>query len=231
MSFNITVDLISDLNLSEDKELNWEGKASSLICAIAGNISSDISVLSKTLDHLSNYYRGIFFIDGPKDHNTIFEYDYQIEMIKSVCESYKNVVYLHDNIIVLNGIAFIGINGWYHNGYYCQEIEEFVLMNTYRVQDITYLGTTIKNLQLDDSIKKIVVVSSSIPNINFLYNLEEEKKEPEPSLALVTDVNYKVKTWLFGGSDLLTDQTYDNRRFCNNPVVSKDNYWPKVVII
>jgi len=50
-------DVISDLNLSENDNFDWEGKPTSLYCVLAGNISSDLTVLYKTVNILVNYTR------------------------------------------------------------------------------------------------------------------------------------------------------------------------------
>ena len=51
----IGFDLISDLNLSPEDSFNWEGKATSLYCIIAGNISEDLRTIKQTLSHLSKF--------------------------------------------------------------------------------------------------------------------------------------------------------------------------------
>ena len=60
----IGFDVISDLFLTPEESFNWEGKATSLYCVIAGNISNDVKVITQTLRHLSRFYQGIFYIDG-----------------------------------------------------------------------------------------------------------------------------------------------------------------------
>ena len=39
---DIGFDIISDLNLQPDDSFNWENKATSLYCIVAGNNSSDL---------------------------------------------------------------------------------------------------------------------------------------------------------------------------------------------
>ena len=67
----IGFDLISDLNLYPEDSFNWEGKATSLYCIIAGNISEDLRTIKQTLSHLSKFYQGIFYTLGSLEyHNT-----------------------------------------------------------------------------------------------------------------------------------------------------------------
>jgi len=64
----IGFDLISDLNLSSEDDFNWEDKATSLYCVVAGNISSDMGVLLNTLKYLTNFYQGIFYVPGALEY-------------------------------------------------------------------------------------------------------------------------------------------------------------------
>ena len=72
-------DIISDLNLTEESVFDWEGKPTSLYCIVAGNVSSDIHVLYKTIKHLSTLYQGVFFIDGFLENTIIAEKDLVVD--------------------------------------------------------------------------------------------------------------------------------------------------------
>ena len=56
---DIGFDVISDLNLSAEDSFNWEGKATSLYCIVAGNVSSDLRTVLQTLTHVGRFYQGV----------------------------------------------------------------------------------------------------------------------------------------------------------------------------
>lgn len=232
MEPTFSVDLISDLNLTADQEFNWEGKPTSLFCSIAGNVSDDLGVVEKTLNHLSNYYRGIMYIDGTLEHTDLSLYNERIEELRNICKPMTNVVYMHNHVVILNSVAFVSINGWFKNNPNISEVSDLIRVEDFRVQDIGYLSNTIKNLQRHKDAKKIVVTSSCTPSTHLLFNRQEHDAETvEPALALVTDTESKVDVWLYGGTDVVADELTIRRRFVNNPCLSGQPYWPKRILI
>jgi hypothetical protein len=230
---NFCVDLISDLNLSETDTFDWEGKATSLFCVVAGNVSDDLDVLRKTLEHLSSNYRGVFFIDGSLEHRELQNYEVRIEAMRTICSSIDNVVYLHNHVVILNNVAFVGVNGWYNNRKNIQEIEDLDYIKQYKNDDLSYLSNTLKQLQAHIDVKKIVVISNSMPSdyLNFNSPDAEPKTESNLALSLLFDYGVKTKTWLFGTDDIAVDVEVGSRRFVNNPVTSGLLYWPKRIVI
>lgn len=230
---DFSVDLISDLNLGKSENFDWTGKPTSLFCVIAGNISKHTSVIKHTLEHLSNLYRGVFYIDGASEHTTLEDYEKKVEQLHEICKPINNVVYMHNHVVVLNNVAFIGINGWYHNKPNITCIEDNMRVDNYRNEDLGYLSTSIKNLQLHKDTSKIVVVSSCVPSEHFFYKqLPFELTDSiEPCLGLVMDMDHKVSNWLYGGTDILVDNVYNRRRYVNNPKIEGRPYWPKRIIV
>jgi hypothetical protein len=233
MSGPFCVDLISDLNLSDDDEFDWEGKSTSLFCVVAGNVSSDLEVLRKTLTNLSNNYRGVFYIDGSLEHPELQNYDIRINEIRKICDSIDNVVYLHNHVVILNTVAFVGCNGWYGNRKNIQEIEDLDFIEHFKNEDLNYLSNTIKQLQTHLDVSKIVMVSNSIPSEYLTFNSPKIDFPSESNLAisLLFDYGVKVKTWLFGTDDIVVDVEVGTRKFVNNPVVPGLLYWPKRVTV
>jgi hypothetical protein len=227
------VDLISDLNLTSADQFDWTEKATSLFCVVAGNISDDLKVLESVLGHLSKNYRGVFFIDGSLEHKNLENYESRILDIKTICDDIDGVVYLYNHVVILNGVAFIAANGWYGNRKNIDTFEDLEYVERYMTEDVEYLSASIKKLQTHQDVKKIVVVTNSMPsdylgfnspNVNFSGVLK-------PALGLVFDTNYKVENWLFGTNDIEVDVTLANRRYVNNPVVSGLLYFPKRIVI
>lgn len=230
---DFSIDLISDLNLGKSDNFDWTGKQTSLFCVVAGNVSHDLSIVKQTLEHLSNLYRGVFYIDGAVEHSSLEDYEATIERLHEICKPINNVVYMHNHVVVLNNIAFVGINGWYKNNPNINGIEDHIRVDNYRNEDLGYLSTSIKNLQLHRDTSKIVVVSSCVPSEHFLYQQVpfDLTDSIEPCLALIMDIDHKVNDWLYGGTTILVDNVYNRRRYANNPKIKGQPYWPKRVIV
>jgi len=232
MKSSLAIDFISDLNLDEDQEFDWTDKPTSLFCVIGGGISHSIKKIKTVLEHLSKHYRGVFYIDGAFEHEIISEYQETIENIKEICNNINNVVFLHNHVVVLNGVAFVACNGWFRNNPNIQNIDDVAIVSELKVEDVGYLTNTIRNLQSHKETKKIVAITSSIPAEDFLYHSEHLLNEKiDPAIALVSDQTSKVKNWLFGGSELSVDIKLNNRRYVNNPYVAGQPYWPKRIEI
>lgn len=223
------VDLISDLNLSETDQFDWTGKASSLFCVVAGNVSDDLTVLGNTLRHLSENYRGVFFIDGSLEHVNLEDYESRILAIKELCDNIEGVVYMHNHVVILNGVAFLGINGWYGNRKHLDTYEDLEYIERYLSEDVEYLSVSIKKLQSHQDVRKIVVVTNSMPSEYLGFNSPKVtfKGHLKPAVGLIFDTNYKVSNWLFGTNDIEVDVVLADRRYVNNPVVPGVLYFPK----
>lgn len=229
MHNTFSVDLISDLNLTATDTFEWTGKQTSLFCVVAGNISSDLKVLEKTLSHLGDNYRGVLFIDGSLEHENLQDYYTRVEEIKEICTRVENVVYLHNHAVVLNGVAFIGCNGWYGNRKQANCIEELEYLEQYRSEDLSYVSMSIRKLQKSPDVKKMVIVSNSIPSNYLTFNSPNVKfpEELNLSLSLLFDKDHKIDKWLFGTDDMSIDVVVSDRHYINNPVVSGLVYQPK----
>ena len=116
MQNEVGFDYISDLFLSPDESFNWENKATSLYCIVAGNISSDLRTLYQTLAHLGKHYQGVFYIPGILEYETTDSITIRTEEIISIVSNIKNVCLLHQHVAIVDGIAIVGINGWSNAG-------------------------------------------------------------------------------------------------------------------
>ena len=202
MTTNIafTVDLISDLDLSTHDIFDWTGKASSLFCIVAGNISSDMAVVKRVLEHLGDCYRGIFYIDGDLEHRTSDDYDNRILELKAICNSIEPVIYLHNHVVILNNVAFVACNGWYGDVGEVVTVGDWATVEGHRLDDLSYLSNSIKRLQSYQEVFNIVLISHSIPTEYLSYN-STKVKFPEklgPGLALVSDTAQKSHTGCLG---------------------------------
>ena len=153
----IGFDLISDLNLSPEENFNWENKATSLYCIVAGNVSSDLKTIKQTLSHLSKFYQGVFYIPGSLEFSDKHGVQNKLNELKTICSRIRNVILLHNHVVIVDGIAIVGVNGW-STEYNNSTLIDKVVTEVNRNEDLGYLSNSIERLQLHVDVKKIIVV-------------------------------------------------------------------------
>lgn len=221
---SVGFDIISDLNLTSQDVFDWEGKPTSLFCIIPGNISSDIMVIYKTLKHLSRFYQGVFFIDGTLENPDINFREKRVDELSRICNSIPNVVYLHTNVVIVDGIALVGINGWAET----HPTSDIFELAANRYDDIMYVEKTIERLQLHVDVKKILMISNCIPLIDLYFGDNTTlTTDLFPANVLHTDTEGKITKWVFGASDKMVDTVINGVKYVNNPKYSGLPYYPK----
>jgi hypothetical protein len=231
MSNQLAIDIISDLHLDNADAFDWENKPTALFCVIPGGVSSDLQVLDSVLEKLSRVYRGVFYIDGPKDHANLQVVSSNVDEITKICSKHNNVVYLHNHVVIMNSIAFIGVNGWFKNHDYTDP-RDLMRVDSYKMEDIAYLSNSIKTIKTHSDVEQILVISACVPAEDFLYRSTiDAALKVEPAMALFSDNEFKAKNWVFGGSKITVDTIYNKRRFVNNPQISGQPYWPKRILL
>lgn len=225
-------DLISDLNLTKEDQFSWEGKPTSLYCIVAGNISNDLEVVKSVLTGLSKIYHGVFYISGFLEET--LDSKINVREITKICKKMKNVAYLHNNVVIVDGVGIIGINGWYGT----VEIQPEDVINdnkltTLNYEDIIYLRTTIEKLQLHLDVKKIIVVSNCTPLEELFFgevpNIIDSLISPQ--LTLISDLEGKISHWVYGGNKKIVDTNLNGINYINNSSFRKEPYWPKRIEI
>lgn len=220
-------DLISDLNLAPNEPFNIADKPSSLFCIVAGNVSSDPNTIKNTIQHLSRIYKGVFYIDGALEHSDLRHYDHNINLLTKITKSFDNVAFLHSNVVVVDSIALLAANCWYGNHHYDDPVD-LELANHYRFTDTLYLRNSIQKLQRHIDVKRIVMITSSIPNSELGFHSKTNLPDPVgPSICLNADTESKVKTWLYGGYEFGADVERFGVRYINNPYRRDQLYWPR----
>ena len=221
----IGFDLISDLNLSPEDSFNWEGKATSLYCIIAGNISEDLRTIKQTLSHLSKFYQGIFYTLGSLEYHNISDVVKRTNEIRKACHSVRNLAIMHHHVVVIDGIAVIGANGWYGNTTYDEETASII--EVHRNEDILYLKNTIERLQKHLDVKKIVIVSNSVPGIELYFGEHPDTIDIQLNLniALIADTENKVSHWLYGTYGKVVDTNINDINYINNSSFNRNPYW------
>jgi hypothetical protein len=223
----IGFDVISDLNLSPEESFNWEGKSTSLYCIIAGNVSSDIRTVAQTLLHLSKLYQGVFYIPGHLEYQHISSISGRTDQIAKLCKSIKNVALLHNHVVIIDGVALLGANCWYNipdNSDPIFNIEK----HNHKQEDLVYLGNSLRQLQLHLDVRKIVLVTNSVPGPDLFFGEETKLEDPFiPQMVLVKDSEHKVSHWVYGTYPKEVDTVLNGINYINNSYLKKTPYWAK----
>ena len=228
----IGFDVISDLNLKPNELLSWEGKATSLYCIIAGNISNDLRTIHQILLHLSHLYQGVFYTAGTLEYEGTSDISTRTNELFNVCKSIRNVAYLHNHVVIIDGIAIVGSNGWFND----QDAYPLLTLDAIeneRYQDVSYLSNAIEKLQLHLDVRKIIIVSHSAPSHELLFGEEPDLiySIPPLKLSLIKDLESKVTHWIYGHYDKTVDIVIDGINYINNSYYKRNPYWAKRIEI
>ena len=228
---DIGFDLISDLHLAPDDSFNWEGKATSLYCLVAGNISSSLRTIVQTLSHLGRFYQGVFYAPGVLEYETAESITKRTTELVAITQAIPNVCMLHQHVVIIDGIAVVGINGWSNVG------DSLTLDNimpaSARHEDVAYLYNAIGKLQKHLDIKKMIVVTGAVPHPDLYFGEKPDIVDDQIPLrdTLSSDTEHKVTHWVFGTYDKSADVVINNTNYVNNPYLKKNPYWAKRITI
>ena len=259
----ISFDLISDLHVETwPNPFDWTGMSTSIVAVVAGDISRDRDLAVKTLEHLCDCYKTVLYIDGNDEHRWTLDDLYQSEKtFKEKINHIENLIYLKNNVAVVDGVAFVGVNGWW-----TYDLDDIDLYNDtkewfikrYKINksdadqieerayiDVKYLSQTVDKLQTHPEVKEIVVVSHTVPAVD-LINHDPELQNTHMlncsgnrhlTRALHNDTAAKISTWCFGHYHNDVDTILHGIRFVNNcrgrgqTQWSKPIYFPKKITI
>lgn len=252
----LAADLISDLHIETwDETLDWDGQATSPVCIIAGDVCRDVDDLGPTLEHISNSYQTVFYIDGNNEHRWRFDsLGESYREINDIISNLPNVVYLQDNLVIMEGVAFLGTNGWWDYGFdtsmdfdqclewtaHSYKISQDSALELVKMAyiDAEYLVNSVKKLQVYQDIKQIVITTHTVPHDRFiqhdisltgtyLYNVMGNSQITQ---CLAADSENKISHWLFGHYHQMQDILIDGIRWISNPRgrgESLSPYYPK----
>lgn len=237
-----TFDLISDLHVETwPSKFNWESNVTSPHCVVVGDVAKDKDALFESLHHLGKCYHAVFYIDGNDEHkNSMDNLNRSYQVMARQLRKIPNVVYLQDNVIVVDGVALIGTNGWWgfdfdpsvsHEGsisWYQEKhnLSDQAIENIKQMHktDAQYMLNSVKRLQEHSDVKKIVVITHTVPKPKLI----EHDLSLQGKLAFNTmgsslmnwvhsaDHGDKIHTWCFGHYHGDVDQIHQNVRYVNN---------------
>lgn len=256
-------DLISDLHVETwGGQLDWSGRATSPVCVVAGDIARDRSIVLRTLRHLGQCYQAVFYIDGNDEHaDSLGDLNNSYRDLARKITRIPNVVYLQDNVIVIDGVAILGTNGWWGFDFDLSidseasaewykdkfELSSSAVRSIAKMAttDSLYMGTSIKRLQTHRDVKKIVMVTHTVPDPALISHDIALEGQPRMNTmgnrlmmqALALDTENKIDTWCFGHYHGSVDQVRSGIRFVNNCRGRADTqyaqhvYHPKRIVI
>lgn len=234
-------DLISDLHLEAADHFNWIGQATSPVCVVAGDVCTSRTVLLKTLKHLGTCYQAVFYIDGNNEHHDYLEtLDDDYLLLEQQIAEIPNVVYLQDNVVIIDGVAIVGTMGWW--GFdFSQTVEPRLAAEWYQhktsisnvavksitnmaISDAMYMSSSVKRLQTHQDVKKIVMVTHTVPDPALVsHDIDIVDTAVESVMgnrfmmqALAMDTERKIHTWCFGHYHGAVDQVRGGVRFVNH---------------
>jgi predicted phosphohydrolase len=183
----------------------------------------------------------VFYIDGNDEHVNFFnnlELSYQ-NMSQQIAQI-PNVVYLQDNVVVIDGVAILGTNGWWGfdfdntiapeevRDWWCEKYsythDNYNAIRRASTTDANYLIASIKKLQTHRDVKKIVIATHTVPMPALIaHDIELADKLKFNTMgnrhmlnALNVDTEHKIDTWCFGHYHGKVDQYRDGVRYVNN---------------
>jgi predicted phosphodiesterase len=260
MIFNF--DLISDIHRETWPSFDWDGQPTAPYCIVAGDVARDRALVIDTLERLSDVYQGVFYIDGNDEHK-----DYNEELGRSYAElsglirAMPKVVYMQDNVVIINGIAILATNGWWSYDFDSSiEVDQSVqwLMDKEKIteaaainingvgyNDVGYMVNGVQKLQTHTDVKAIIMVTHTVPHPEIIqHDLDlihtwrfNSMGNSHMRNALAEDLENKIKVWCFGHYHRPVDTIINGVRYVSNPrgrgntPYSQIAYYPKRITI
>ena len=223
----IGFDVKGDLNLDPEDSFNWEGKSTSLYCIVAGNISYDLRTVFQVLSHLSKFYQGIFYVPGLLEYKNSSDYETRTKEIISLVKKLPKVALLYHHVVIIDGIAILGANGWSADN--PNDIDMELVKS--RLDDIAYLNKSIEKLQTHLDVKRILVVTSCVPGKSLYFGKIPDHVDDHiyPEHCLTSDTEMKVTHWVFGTSERIINTVINGITYVNNPYQKNMPYWARIV--
>ena len=257
-------DLISDLHNNfwpDNARIKWDGMGTSLIAVVLGDINFDPEDTYRTVVDISKHYKYVIFIEGNHEHNNQCGFQEHNHLMRQQFSKYHNIQYLNKNAIVIDGVAFVGANGWWSFDFMEPDISRddaylyFVNNNIYSdaflqevwqtaIDDARVMGEIVHKLTADPGVNEIVMLTHTAPLKTFMDLIIEQHPANYARCGssflpkvLDHDINNKIKTWCFGHVHQSFDQIIDDIRYVCHPRGRQDDspqnlfYYPKMIQI
>lgn len=198
-------------------------KTNSKYLIVAGDISDDLSDSIYFLKDAKKYYDLILYVDGNHEHFNIYPQLYSKDYINDKINDDK-IYYLSKNSCILDSTAFIGCNGWWnYNNNNIDTIKKYIEKGhldrfNYNIEnkmklinniiekandDFQFLNNEIIKYDNDSNIKNIIIITHTIPNVNFGFINKNDCLKNNFGTQFNTNFNNlyksnKISKWIFG---------------------------------
>jgi predicted phosphodiesterase len=260
MNFNF--DLISDIHRETWTSFDWDGQPTAPYCIVAGDVARDRALVIDTLERLSDVYQGVFYIDGNDEHKDyIGDLGRSYAELNNLIRAMPKVVYLQDNVVIINGVAILATNGWWSYDFdpnieLDQSIKwvmekdgitenQAVNINGIGFNDVGYMANGVQKLQTHNDVKAIIMVTHTVPHPEIIqHDLDlihtwryNSMGNSHMRSILGEDLENKIKLWCFGHYHRPVDTVINGVRYVSNPRGRGDTpysqiaYYPKRISI
>ena len=261
MQFNF--DLISDLHVeSWNRPFSWEGQPTAPYCIVAGDVARDRAMVIDTLEELARHYAGVFYIDGNSEHkDQIQDLDISYQGLEHLIGTIPNVVFMLDNVVIINGVALLASNAWWTFDFdpnldVENIMQEQMAIDQIRrsdidaiearaISDARYLINSVEKLQTQQDVKSIVIVTHTVPapwiiehDLSLINDWRFNTMGNSFVESLIDkDTENKIKMWCFGHYHKPVDVVHNGIRYINNcrgnglHEFNQTVYWPKRLTI
>jgi hypothetical protein len=168
-------------------------------------------------------------------------------------------------VVVIDGVAILGTNGWWGydldeninrddckqhmTDWYAKKMPGFEInpeeISDMSRHDVAYLINSVQRLQTHNDVKKIVIVTHTVPGAHLIQHDIELAGTTQFNhmgnrlmhLVHTNDTERKINTWCFGHYHGNVDKTIEGIRFVNNcrgrgdTSYRQDVYFPKRIEI
>jgi UDP-2,3-diacylglucosamine pyrophosphatase LpxH len=244
-------DLISDLHIETWPNFDWTDQPTSPYCLVLGDVARDREILRETLKHLGQCYKGgVFYIDGNDEHrHSIEDLGSSYMFLNRTLEGIENVVYLQDNVVIINGVAILATNGWWgfdfdpaldytqSQQWYCDRMEIIDsaadAITGISFNDTAYMLNSVSKLQYHKDVRAIVCATHTVPApwiVNHDIDLVDTWRfnvmgNQHMQNVLGEDTENKIKAWCFGHYHKSVDRDHNGVRYVNNCRGRGDTDW------
>ena len=245
------IDLISDLHedhwnsdkkstfpLGEVKNYPFDlkkEKDKSKILIVAGDICDDLNDSINYLDHISQYYDKVLYVDGNHEHISQYPELYSTNYIHELILSKGNskIVYLPKQNYIIDNTCFVGCNGWWnyssnkfdHLDYFGsinsssiteKKIKDFhTIVKKTALKEASKLYNNVALLSQDKQIDNIVVVTHTVP-INIFLNPKDVDLQVNTEFNKIRGCP-KISHWLFGHCHEQINKIVKHTDYISNP--------------
>jgi predicted phosphodiesterase len=236
-----TFDLISDLHIETWQEFDWTGQATSPYCVVAGDVAQDHSTVRRTLQHLGDCYQAVFYIDGNEEHSeNLADIEDSYWSLHRAVKDIRNVVYLQNNVVIINGVAILATNGWWgynfnpwidqdqsqtwyqHKALVGHETTHDIRSRSHH--DAAYMVNSVRKLQTHQDVKAMVLVTHTVPApwlIEHDIDLQDNYRfncmgNQHMQAVMESDTEHKIQAWCFGHYHRPVDREQEGIWYVNN---------------